>query len=288
MKRRVVITGMGAITPLGNTAEDTWAAALRGECGIGPITRYDAGAQKVRLAAEVKNWSAADALGAQESRRLARFTQLALAAAREAVEASGLDLAAVDRTRAGVSVSSGIGGVEETENQQTRCLARGAKIIAEVAGYGVTCDAHHITSPAPQGEGGARAMAQALDDAGAAPDQVDYINAHGTSTSLNDSCETAAIKAVFGSHAYGVAVSSTKSMTGHLLGAAGAVEAVLCAQVLRDGVVPPTINYREADPACDLDYVTEGARRLPVRYALSNSLGFGGHNACLLFKKWEG
>lgn len=412
MKRRVVITGMGAITPLGNSAEDTWAAALRGTCGIGPITRYDASAQRVHLAAEVKDWSAADALGAQESKHLARFTQLALAAAREAVEASGLDLDAMDRTRAGVSVSSGIGGVEETENQQTRCLtrgfdrcspfyipmgisnmaagniaiafglqgmctcpvtacaggsnavgdafrhirdgyaevmvaggteaaitplsvggfttmralhvgddpscasipfdarrsgfvmgegagmlvleeleharARGVGIIAEVAGYGVTCDAHHITSPAPQGEGGARAMAQALDDAGVTPDQVDYINAHGTSTSLNDSCETAAIKTVFGPRAYEIAVSSTKSMTGHLLGAAGAVEAVLCAQVLRDGMVPPTINYRETDPACDLDYVTEGARRMPVRYALSNSLGFGGHNACLLFKKWEG
>lgn len=412
MKRRVVITGMGAITPLGNSAEDTWAAALRGTCGIGSITRYDASAQRVHLAAEVKDWSAADALGAQESKHLARFTQLALAAAREAVEASGLDLDAMDRTRAGVSVSSGIGGVEETENQQTRCLARGfdrcspfyipmgisnmaagniaiafglqgmctcpvaacaggsnavgdafrhirdgyaevmvaggteaaitplsvggfttmralhvgddpscasipfdarrsgfvmgegagmlvleeleharargAGIIAEVAGYGVTCDAHHITSPAPQGEGGARAMAQALDDAGVTPDQVDYINAHGTSTSLNDSCETAAIKTLFGPRAYEIAVSSTKSMTGHLLGAAGAVEAVLCAQALRDGAVPPTINYREADPACDLDYVTEGARRMPVRYALSNSLGFGGHNACLLFKKWEG
>lgn len=412
MKRRVVITGMGAITPLGNSVEDTWAAALQGACGIGPITRYDASAQRVRLAAEVKDWSAAVALGAQESKHLARFTQLVLAAAREAVEASGLDLDAMDRTRAGVSVSSGIGGVEETENQQTRCLARGfdrcspfyismgisnmaagniaiafglqgmctcpvaacaggsnavgdafrhirdgyaevmvaggteaaitplsvggfttmralhvgddpscasipfdarrsgfvmgegagmlvleeleharprgAGIIAEVAGYGATCDAHHITSPAPQGEGGARAMAQALVDAAVTPDQVDYINAHGISTSLNDSCETAAIKTVFGPCAYEIAVSSTKSMTGHLLGAAGAVEAVLCAQVLRDGAVPPTINYREADPACDLDYVTEGARRMPVRYALSNSLGFDGHNACLLFKKWEG
>lgn len=174
--------------------------------------------------------------------------------------------------------------LEELEHAR----ARGAGIIAEVAGYGATCDAHHITSPAPQGEGGARAMAQALDDAAVTPDQVDYINAHGTSTSLNDSCETAAIKTVFGPRAYEIAVSSTKSMTGHLLGAAGAVEAVLCAQVLRDGAVSPTINYREADPACDLDYVTEGARCIPVRYALSNSLGFGGHNACLLFKKWEG
>lgn len=174
--------------------------------------------------------------------------------------------------------------LEELEHAR----ARGAGIIAEVAGYGAACDAHHITSPAPQGEGGARAMAQALDDAAVTPDQVGYINAHGTSTSLNDSCETAAIKTVFGPRAYEIAVSSTKSMTGHLLGAAGAVEAVLCAQVLRNGAVPPTINYREADPACDLDYVTEGARRMPVRYALSNSLGFGGHNACLLFKKWEG
>ena len=161
--------------------------------------------------------------------------------------------------------------LEELEHAR----ARGVGIIAEVAGYGATCDAHHITSPAPQGEGGARAMAQALDDAGVTPDQVDYINAHGTSTSLNDSCETAAIKTVFGPRAYEIAVSSTKSMTGHLLGAAGAVEAVLCAQALRDGAVPPTINYREADPACDLDYVMRAraaclcATRCPTRWGLA-------------------
>jgi|GEM_PF-2558 len=167
-------------------------------------------------------------------------------------------------------------------------LARGAKIYAEVVGYGATCDAYHITAPAPNGEGGARAMALALADAGASPEQVGYINAHGTSTPLNDSGETAAIKAVFGAHAAKLAVSSTKSMTGHMLGAAGAVEAIFTALALRDGFLPATIHYQVPDPACDLDYIPNQGREQQVEYALSNSLGFGGHNACVLFKKWEG
>ena len=161
-------------------------------------------------------------------------------------------------------------------------------VYAEVVGYGATCDAYHITAPAPNGEGGARAMAQALSDAGVSPEQVGYINAHGTSTPLNDSGETAAIKTVFGEHAHRLAVSSTKSMTGHMLGAAGAVEAIFTALGLRDGFLPATINYQVPDPACDLDYIPNQGREQQVEYALSNSLGFGGHNACVLFKKWEG
>ena len=410
-KRRVVITGMGAVTPLGNTVAQSWDADRAGTCGIGPITRYDATGRKVTLAAEVKDWDAAELLGRQRAKHLARFAQFALIAAREAVEQAGLDTTAIDATRAGVIVSSGIGGVEETEKQTESCLkrgfdrcspfyipsgisnmaagevaiemgfkgmctcpvtacaggsnavgdafrhirdgyaevmlaggteaaitplsiggfttmralhtgddpaaasipfdarrsgfvmgegagmllleelehaqARGAQIIAEVVGYGVTCDAHHITAPAPNGEGGARAMQQALDDAGGvAAEAVDYINAHGTSTQLNDRCETQAIKTVFGDHAYELAVSSTKSMTGHMLGAAGAVEAIFTALAVRDGYLPATIGYVEPDPECDLDYVPNEGREASVTYALSNSLGFGGHNACLLMKKY--
>ena len=412
-KRRVVITGMGAVTPLGNTATESWEAARAGKLGIAPITEFDASAQKVHLAGEVKGFDPKEHFTPQEAKHLSRFTQFALVSAAEAIEQSGLDLDAEDLTRAGVIVSSGIGGVAETEKQQTTCLkrgfdrcspfyipmgisnmaagevaikfgfqgmctcpvtacaggsnavgdafrhirdgyadimltggteaaitplsiggfttmralhvgddpaaasipfdarrsgfvmaegagmlvleelehalARGADIIAEIVGYGVTCDAYHITAPAPNGEGGARAMAQALADAGdVAPEAVGYINAHGTSTPLNDKGETAAIKTVFGDHAHGLAVSSTKSMTGHMLGAAGAVEAIFTACALRDSFLPPTIGYAEADPECDLDYVPNEGRPSDIEYALSNSLGFGGHNACVLFKKWNG
>ena len=412
-KRRVVITGMGAVTPLGLTAAESWDAARAGTLGIGPITHFDASANKAKFAGEVKGFDPTTFMTRQEAKHKARFTQFALAAAREAWKQSGLAEGAFDPTRAGVIVSSGIGGVEETEKQQTICLkrgfdrcspfyiptgisnmaagevaiayglkgmctcpvtacaggsnavgdafrhirdgyaeimlaggteasitplsvagftnmralntgddaaaasipfdarrsgfvmgegagmvvleelehalARGANVIAEVVGYGVTCDAHHITAPAPDGEGGARAMAQALADAGdVAPEAVGYINAHGTSTPLNDKCETMAIKTVFGEHARHLAISSTKSMTGHLLGAAGAVEAVFTACALRDQFLPPTIGYVEPDPECDLDYVPNEGRAASVEYALSNSLGFGGHNACILFKAWNG
>lgn len=410
-RRRVVITGMGAVTPLGHTVEETWRAVRAGVCGIAPITHYDTSSQKVKLAAEVKDWDPASYLGAVEARHMARFTQLAMVAASEAVSQSGLEATSFDHDRAGVIVASGIGGVAETEAQQTRCekrgfdrcspyyipmgisnmaagqiaiahhfrgmctcpvtacaagsnavgdafrhirdgyaeimiaggteaaitplsvggftvmralhtgddpsrasipfdaqrsgfvmgegagmlvleelehaCARGAHIIAEVVGYGVTCDAYHITAPAPEGEGGARAMAQALADAGVGPEVVDYINAHGTSTPKNDACETAAIKTVFGERAYQIPVSSTKSMTGHMLGAAGAVEAIVTASALRDGFVPATIGYRQADPACDLDCVPNEGRAAVLGYALSNSLGFGGHNACLLLRAWK-
>ena len=411
-RRRVVITGMGTVNPLGHSVAETWQAVRDGVCGIGPITQYDSSAQKVHLAAEVKDFDPAVALEGRDWRHMSRYAQLAMASAQEAMADSALDLEQLDCSRCGVIVSSGIGGIGVTEREGLRCaqkgydraspyyipmaianmaagliaiafglkgmctcpvtacaggtnavgdafryirdgyaevmlcggaeaavtplsiggftsmralhvgddpnrasipfdakrsgfvlgegagilileeyehaLARGAKIYAEVVGYGATCDAYHMTAPAPGGEGGARAMAQALSDGGVAPEQVGYINAHGTSTPLNDSGETAAIKAVFGDHAYKLAVGSTKSMTGHMLGAAGAVEAIFTALTLRDGYLPATIHYQEPDPACDLDYVPNQGREAQVAYALSNSLGFGGHNACVLLKKWEG
>ncbi len=411
-KRRVVITGMGTVNPLGHNVADTWQAVKQGVCGIAPITHYDSSSQKVHLAGEVKDWDPTSVLDKKEVRHMARFSQFAMASAKEAMADSGLDLEAVDHTRCGVIVSSGVGGISLTESEQMRCSekgfdraspfyipstianmaagliaiafgfqgmctcpvtacaggsnavgdafrhirdgyaevmlcggseasvtplsiggftsmralhvgddpnrasipfdaqrsgfvlgegagillleeyehakARGAKIYAEVMGYGATCDAYHMTAPAPNGEGGARAMAQALADGGVAPEQVGYINAHGTSTPLNDCGETAAIKTVFGDHAYKLAVSSTKSMTGHMLGAAGAVEAIFSALTLKEGYLPATIHYEVPDPACDLDYVPNQGREAQVEYALSNSLGFGGHNACVLFKKWEG
>ena len=411
-KRRVVITGMGTVNPIGNSVAESWEAVHAGKCGIAPITRYDTAGLKVKLAGEVKNLDLETLLGKRECKKMDRFTQLALAASDQAVADSGLDRERENLDRCGIIFSSGIGGFETIEEAYKRaetrgydsvspfmipmiisnmaagqmairygfrgmctCVvtacassnnalgdafhyirdgyaevmlcggaesavtplsiggfttmralhvgddpnrasipfdaersgfvmgegagilmleeyehakARGAKIYAEVVGYGATCDAYHMTAPAPNGEGGARAMAQALADGGVAPEQVGYINAHGTSTPLNDSGETAAIKAVFGDHAGKLAVSSTKSMTGHMLGAAGAVEAIITALALKEGYLPATINYQVPDPACDLDYVPNQGRQAQVEYALSNSLGFGGHNACVLFKKWEG
>lgn len=411
-KRRVVITGMGTVTPLGHSVSESWAAVRAGGCGIAPISLFDASDMKVSLAAEVKDWDPAAVLGARESKHMARFTQFAMAAAHEAVDDSGLNLDDCDRTRAGVVIGSGIGGVAETESQQMRCSARGfdrcspyyipsgisnmaagqvaiafgfkgmctcpvtacasgtnalgdafrqirdgyanlmlaggteaavtplsiggfttmralhtgddpacasipfdarrsgfvmgegagvclleelehaqargAHIYAELVGYGVTCDAFHITAPSENGEGAARAMQLTLEDAGVDPSQVDYINAHGTSTKLNDERETQAVKTAFGEHATELAMSSTKSMTGHMLGAAGAVEAIFTALALHDSYLPATIGYQEADPACDLDYVTGQGRSASIEYAMSDSLGFGGHNACILMKAWKG
>ncbi|MEG1987925.1 MAG: beta-ketoacyl-ACP synthase II [Oscillibacter sp.] len=411
-RRRVVITGIGAITPLGHTAAETWQAVRAGVCGVAPITLYDTQNQKVKLAAEVKGYQVENFLDKKEAKHMARFTQFAVIAAREALADSGFPLDSADLDRCGVMVSSGIGGLQNTEEEHDRglargfdrvspfyvpmsicnmaagqvaidagfrgvctcpvtacaggtnavgdafrsirdgytdamlcggseaavtplaiggftsmkaltqtedvsrasipfdgersgfvlgegagilllealdsALARGANIYAEVTGYGVSCDAYHMTAPAPEGRGGAKAMAMALSDGGAAPGEVDYINAHGTSTPLNDAGETAAIKTVFGDHAYALAISSTKSMTGHMLGAAGAVEAIFTALSLRDGFLPATVHYRAADPACDLDVVPGTGRAQDIRLALSNSLGFGGHNASLLVKKWEG
>ena len=416
-KRRVVITGMGTVNPIGNTVPDSWAACKAGTCGIGPITLYDTSEMKVKLAGEVKNLNAEELLGRRECKKMDRFTQLALVAADEAMADSSLTvkedltLSQAERERCGVLISSGIGGFQTVADAHARgeqrgydslspfmipmiisnmaaghaairygfrgmcscvvtacaggtnaigdafrhirdgyaevmlcggaeaaitplamggftamkalcdsqdplrasipfdaersgfvmgegagilvleeykhALARGAKIYAEVAGYGVTCDAHHITAPAPGGAGGAACMVQALADAGIGPEEVDYINAHGTSTPMNDACETAAIHTAFGPHAGRLMVSSTKSMTGHLLGAAGAVEAIFTALALKEGFVPATIGYQVPDPACDLDVVPNRGRQADIKTALSNSLGFGGHNAAVVLKKWE-
>ncbi len=410
-KRRVVITGMGTVNPVGNSVLESWAAVKAGRCGIGSITRYDTADMKVKLAGEVKGLDLDALLGRREIKKMDRFTQLALAAAGECVAGSGLDRDAERPDRCGVLVSSGIGGFETVGEAHRRgtergwdsvspfmipmiisnmaaghmairygftgmcsCVvtacaggtnavgdafrhirdgyaevmlcggaeaavtplamggftamkalserqdplrasipfdlersgfvmgegagillleeyehaqARNANIYAEVIGYGANCDAHHITAPAPGGTGGAACMAQALADAGIGPEEVDYINAHGTSTQLNDAGETAAIHTVFGDRAKKLMVSSTKSMTGHLLGAAGAVEAIFTALALKEGFVPATIGYRIPDPACDLDVVPNEGRQADIKIALSNSLGFGGHNATIVLKKWE-
>ena len=411
-RRRVVITGLGAVTPVGLTASESWQAVKAGKCGIAPITLYDVSNMKAKLAGEVKGFEPANYMEKRETRKVDRFAQFALSAAQEAVEQSGLDFAKEDPYRCALIISAGIGGLITLQNEcikgsqkgfdkispffipmaignmaaahiaikygikgmatcpTTACAggtnavgdalrqvrdgyadvvlcggaeavvtelamggftsmhalhtgddpaaasipfdarrsgfvmgegagvlaleelehaqARGAKILGEVVGYGATCDAYHITAPAPGGEGGAKAMSLALEDAGVAPEEVGYINAHGTSTPMNDSCETQAIKTAFGEHAYHLAVSSTKSMTGHMLGAAGAVEAVFTAQSLMDGFLPATIGYQEPDPECDLDVVPNVGRSADIKYAMSNSLGFGGHNASILLKKWEG
>ncbi|HPT96782.1 MAG TPA: beta-ketoacyl-ACP synthase II [Armatimonadota bacterium] len=408
-RRRVVVTGLGAITPLGNTVAAYWEGLKAGRSGAGPITRFDASPFTTRIACEVKGFNPEEYIDPREVRHIDRFAQFAIAAAKQAVADSGLEITPENAERIGVVIGSGIGGIETWEKQHaiylnrgpgrispyfvpmmicdmaaghvsitlgckgpnlatvTACAtgthaigdaasiirrgdadvmiaggteaaitpmgvggfcaaralstrndeperasrpfdkdrdgfvpgegvgvlvleseeharARGAMIYAEVAGYGMTGDAHHITAPAPGGEGAARAMLLALKDAGMAPSDVDYINAHGTSTQANDVAETAAIKRAYGEHARKLMVSSTKSMTGHLLGAAGGIEAIACALAVRYGVVPPTINYETPDPECDLDYVPNTAREVRVRAAMSNSLGFGGHNACLIFR----
>ena len=411
-RRRVVITGLGAVTPLGLTAPESWRAVREGVCGIGPITQFDPAGMKVSLAAEVRGFDPEDYMPKPEAKRMGRFTQFAVASAKEALADAGFSPEAADLDRCGVIVSSGIGGLGITEEEHDRGLARGwdrvspffipsgicnmaagqvaiaagfrgmcacpvaactggtnavgdafhyirdgyaeamlcggtesavtplavggftsmraltqtedpsrasipfdkersgfvlgegaavllleeleharrrgAKIYAEMMGYGATCDAYHMTAPRPDGSGGAKAMALALADGGVRPEEVGYINAHGTSTHLNDAIETAAVKAVFGDHARRLAVSSTKSMTGHMLGAAGAVEAMFTALVLRDAFLPATIHYRTPDEECDLDIVPNQGRAAAVEYALSNSLGFGGHNGSVLLKRWEG
>lgn len=412
MSRRVVITGMGIVCPIGNNLEETWASVKANKCGIDEITAFDTTNFKVKMAGELKNFNVTDYIDKKETRKMDRFVQLGVAASKQAFEDSGLDMANEDAERCGVIISSGIGGLGTIEAEHSKGLektfdrvspyfipmaisnmaagqtaikygfkgmctcvvtacaggtnavgdafhyirdgyadvmmcggaescitelgiggftslkalststdknrasipfdkersgfvmgegagtlvieeyehakARGAKIYAEIIGYGATCDAHHITAPAPGGEGGARAMLMAIKDGGITPELVDYINAHGTSTHLNDACETAAVKSAFGEHAKDIMMSSTKSMTGHLLGASGAVEAIFTAMALHDSFVPATVNYQVPDEECDLDIVPNEGREADIKYAISNSLGFGGHNASILFKKWEG
>jgi len=412
LKKRVVITGLGAISPVGNTAADFWQALLAGKSGIGPITRFDASEYDAKIAGEVKDFEPTAFIDKKEARRMDRFTQFAIAAAKMALDDSGLDLEKADKSRIGSFVGSGIGGMDTLHEQYknlfekgpnrvspffipmmianmaagqvsiafglqgpsscvvtacatgTNCigdamkviqrgdadvmvaggteaaispagmagfcsmkalptrndapekasrpfekdrdgfvmgegsgivileslehaLARGARIYAELAGYGTNADAYHVTAPAPEGAQAARCMELAIKDAGLQVTDVDYINAHGTSTPLNDKNETLGIKALFGDHAKNLAVSSIKSMTGHLLGAAGGIECVATALTVANDMMPPTINYDTPDPELDLDYVPNQARAKVVRVALSNSFGFGGHNATLLVKKFE-
>jgi 3-oxoacyl-[acyl-carrier-protein] synthase II len=411
-KRRVVITGVGAVTPVGNTADEFWAALLEGRSGIGPITRFDATDFPTRIAGELKGFDSLKYIDKKDDRKFDPFLKYAVACASMAVEDAALKTDSIDPTRFGILVGSGIGGLETllsnyevlrtkgpdrvspffipmlivnmasgvvsmrlgakgpNSSVVTACATgnhaigdatkiiergdadvmiaggseaiiipltiagfcqmkamstrnddptrasrpfdaerdgfvcgeggglvvlesldhargRGARIYAEVVGYGMTGDAHHMTAPDPEGDGAARAMAAALHDAGLEPSAVGYINAHGTSTPYNDKFETIAIKRVFGEHARKLAVSSTKSMTGHLLGAAGGIEAIATAFALYHGMLPPTINYEKPDPDCDLDYIPNQARKQEVEVALSNAFGFGGTNATLAFKKYR-
>lgn len=411
MDNRVVVTGMGAVTPVGNDVSTFWDNIKSGKCGIDFIKSFDTENFKVKLAAEVKDFDPLTAMDKKEAKRMDRYCQFAMVAAKEAMEDSGLNMEEEDPYRVGVIIGSGTGGIDTVEKQvkvmcekgpgkvspftiplmisniaagnvairygakgvslciTTACATgtnaigeafrmiregradciiaggaeasitpfsvagftnitalstsddplrasipfdaerngfvmgegagilileslehakkRNAKIYAEVAGYGATCDAYHMTAPAPDGESAARAMEEALRDAEIDCSKMSYINAHGTSTHYNDSSETMAIKRVFGDKAKEIPVSSTKSMTGHLLGAAGAIEAVVCVKALQDSFVPATIGYKVPDPECDLDYVPNEGRHHELQYAMSNSLGFGGHNAVLVFKKAE-
>jgi len=409
---RVVVTGMGAITPVGNDVDTFWASLKEKKVGIGPITHFDTTDYKAKLAAEVKDFDPKQYMDPKAARRMERFSQFAVAAARQALEDSGIDMEKEDPYRVGVCVSSGIGSLQAIEREHAKLLekgpsrinpllvplmisnmaagnisiqfglkgkninvvtacatgtnsigeamrsiqhgeaevmvaggtessitplgvagftsltalstsedplrasipfdaersgfimgegagvvvleslehakARGAKIYAELAGYGATSDAFHITSPAEDGSGAAKAMEYAMKDAGVRPEQIDYINAHGTGTHHNDLFETKAIKLALGDHAYRVKINSTKSMVGHLLGAAGGVEFIACVKSIEDGFVHATAGLSVDDPECDLDYTKGDGVSMEVRYAISNSLGFGGHNASLLLKKYEG
>ena len=409
--RRVVVTGMGAVTPIGNNIDEYLSALMEGKCGISEITLFDTAGYEARLGAEVKGLKVEDYIDKKEARRMDRFCVFGMVAAIQAMNDANIKEGDYDPYRFSVIVGSGVGGVGTVEDESlklaekgpsrvspfyvpmiisnilpgqiaikynckgsvlavvTACTSgtnaigeayrqiksgyadaavcggseagitktgvagfinmkalttskdpsrasipfdaersgfvigegsamlvleelesakrRGAKIYAEIVGYGSTCDAHHITAPDPEAQGAANAMAQAIKEANIAPSRVSYINAHGTSTPLNDLCETKAIKMVFGEYAKKVPVSSTKSMTGHLLGAAGAIEAVASILAINHSFIPPTINYKVPDPELDLDYVPNAMRKHEVKYALSNSFGFGGHNGSLLFKKWE-
>ncbi len=412
MNRRVVVTGMGVISPVGNTVSEFWESLCEGKSGIDTITRFDITDFATKFAGCIKDFDPEDYMERRDARRMDRYTHYGIAATRMAMQEANFDMERIDKERLGVVIGTGVGGIETMEEQKERLLSRGpgrvspffvpmmisnmaagqiaidigakgvnttvvtacasatnaigeayrmirddkadvivtggseaavsplalagfcsmralstrnddpkgasrpfdkdrdgfvmgegagililedyehavkrgANILAEVVGYGLTADAHHITAPAPEGEGAARAMKLAIQDAGIEPSMVDYINAHGTSTPYNDEFETMAIKTVFGDYAYKLCISSTKSMTGHLLGASGGIEAVATVLSLVNQYVHPTINYETADPECDLDYVPNEGRKADVQYAISNSFGFGGQNASLLFKKFD-
>ena len=411
MTDRVVVTGIGLVTPIGLNSESTWNSLVEGRSGIDYISLFDAEGYESRIAGEVDEFDATTALGRKEAKRLDRFSQFACVAAIEALEHANLNMEKEDADRVGVLIGSGVGGIITITDQHkillqkgpkrvspflvpmmlgdmasgqvsmmigakgpnfstvsacatgadsigealemirrgradvviaggteaavceigvagfNSCMAlstrnedpqgasrpfdsdrdgfvlgegagllvleslshaeqRGANILAEMSGYGASSDAHHVTQPHPEGEGAARAMKWAIEDAGITPDKVDYINAHGTSTPLNDKYETIAMKRMYGDHAYKLAISSTKSMTGHLLGAAGGIEAAFTVLTIKNGIVPPTINIDNPDPDCDLNYIPNTAKKQPVNVAMSNSLGFGGHNASLVFERF--
>ena len=412
MKKRVVVTGLGCVSPVGNNVADTWSALIAGKSGAAPITHFDASRHKTKFAAEVKGFDGPSMFGAREARKMDRFVQFATAATLEALAQAKFTVNESNRDRVGILIGSGIGGIitllEEVETLRERgpervspflipmmisdsaagmiairvgargpnmslatacatgtnavgeaaemirrgaadvmiagaaeasivsvaiagmnvmgalstrndapekasrpfdkgrdgflmgeggailileslehAQARGADILCEFSGYGTSDDAHHISAPAEDGAGAALSMRLALENAGLGVTDIGYINAHGTSTTLNDKGETAAIKTVFGEQAYKIPVSSTKSMTGHLLGASGTLEAVVCAQVIRENILPPTINYETPDPVCDLDYVPNQARTASPKHVMSNSFGFGGHNATLILSRFE-
>lgn len=411
MRRRVVITGAGCVTPIGNDVESLWKNSLAGKSGVGPITHYDTSEHKIHFAAEVKDFDGVELFGSKEARRMDLYTQFTLASAQQAIESAHLKIDDQNRDRIGVVIGTGIGGMMTLFEQMkvyfsrgpnrvspflvpmmlpdtgagmiaiqfgmrgpnfavvTACatgtnalgeaaevirrgqadvmlaggseavispvamaslgvmgalstrnddpdhasrpfdlnrdgfvmgegstvlvlealeiaLEREARILAEILGYGSTNDAFHISAPAENGAGAARCMQMALSDAGLETSEIDYINAHGTSTPLNDKSETAAIKTVFGEQAYSIPVSSIKSMTGHMLGASGAVEALICTQTLLTGCLPPTINYETPDPECDLDYIPNRMRQKEVNFVMSNSFGFGGHNATIILGQY--
>ena len=413
MSRRVVVTGMGCLSPVGNNMKETWESILAGKSGVTGITHFDASKHKTRFAAEVKGFDPVALFGAREARKMDRFTQFIITAAAEALEQAGLKIDESNRDRVGVVTGTGIGGIgtlleqvdvlhergpervspflvpmmiadsaagmlaircgargpnmaistacasgnnalgeaaemirrdaadvmiaggseaaivsvamaglnvmtalsTRNEDPQTasrpfdkdrdgfvmgegagililesleHARGRGAQILGEISGYGTTDDAHHISAPAENGAGAAISMQLALKAAGLAVSDIGYINAHGTSTALNDKSETGAIKTVFGEQAYNIPISSTKSMTGHLLGASGALEAVFCILAIREGILPATINYQTPDPECDLDYVPNQPRKASPKHVMSNSFGFGGHNATLIFSRFEG
>jgi len=413
MRRRVVVTGMGCISPVGNNVKESWDSILAGKSGAGMITLFDASRHKTRFAAEVKGFDAVALFGPRDARKMDRFTQFAIAATLEALDHAGLKIDETNRDRVGILIGTGIGGIGTLLEQAdvmrergadrvspflipmmisdsaagmlairvgargpnmaiaTACAsgnnaigdavetirrgsadamiaggseaslvslamagmnvmgalstrnddpqtasrpfdkdrdgflmgegagililesleyaqARGANILCELNGYGTTDDAHHISAPAENGAGAAMSMKLALENANLNGNEIEYINAHGTSTPLNDKSETAAIKTVFGEQAYAIPVSSTKSMTGHLLGASGAVEAVFSIMAIREGILPPTINYQTPDPQCDLDYVPNQPRKISPKHVMSNSFGFGGHNATLVFSRFNG
>ncbi len=409
--KRVVVTGLGAITPIGNTLTDYWQGLMEGRNGIDAITHFDASNYACQIAGEVQGFDPLKYIDRKDAKRMARFSQFAIAASKQALADANFEITDLNAEQVGVIIGTGVGGLKVMEDQQeilltrgpdrcspftvptmianmaagltaihtgakgpnnctvTACaagsnaigdafrlvsqgyaqaaicggteaaitplaiagfasaralsvrnddpahasrpfdsdrngfvmgegagmllledlehaLSRGAKIYAEIVGYGMTCDAYHMTSPVPGGEGATRAMQLALKDGGLSPEQVSYINAHGTSTTANDKTETAAIKTALGSHAYNIVVSSTKSMTGHLLGGSGGIEAVATVMAIANDAVPPTINLENPDPACDLDYVAHKSREMTVDVALSNSFGFGGHNVTLAFQKY--